>query len=1430
MSTHLENLKSLKSAEQQLRLLTDIFPNLDLSLDHRLRVFFPRLPADACTDFLFINQASEGAPGQSPVIISQQLTALIDECLLSGQIPTFVQGATRVYNYAYTLDDQDVATGINAPELEKYLEFVVRTPELCVRDALSDFWQTPHPDLKDVTPQSWISQYALSLILNEARVRHADTTLSPTGLQLVEYVFAAPAQPRPAELYGFYTVALNGHPVQDSTALYGAFVITTKNLPKASAKPHDRHIVQDATPRPVVLFTPNNGLETFDSLHALTQELSARLKDPYQRERLFDCVLAEHRVRAMAHVSAEYSPVTDSDVPTFYSAQLISKQQRDMRHAWSVARTLKQDTTFDQLSECTDQSIATSLALAPANIVLNRYTLMLEKQFPKWLKNASDEDKSQWRLNVERLNYERQASVIPDSEPLSEIGQKHTLLGFARLRLQQQIKKDHGIDVDPDAVFVSTTEAVRTGPLINPISGSGFAAGFSLDRTGPVISHKTTRRSLSELALANVGIWDLTFALTARVKDGADNPHPVLTTDYVKTLVRQLDIGENYKKKLNDLLVNSKQAQWRKERYVAFKKAQMHLDLLEATLSGALSADQAARVKIAMDHPVEKNRPLLNGEQVVVHLLKIRYKSLPGLLVFSFTGSYELLCYTPGAPGNRWFLVATSRNDLGLLLSSPQWRPYVMSRIRTQQKPYVKPLLEQGLTDSNLQLQSIGFNLFEASYDSEAMNAIHEADEQSTSTWESNLNTAKETALTVLDIMSFVLPARVLLPIVLGRFLYQIMQGIDALQRDEKHEALLQFMESISHLTDAASDFTGSAIFGAAIRQRIRQPRAVLSPAATSTPASTGLKLRTGEEFGAGVFESAPTSDGQTLHYTKHGQSDFYRSQYDTIDEFWRALDERKPNAVYSTPLRELSAGKWDVDPAAPLLMHKPGIERLIESAKVSNVDLNRFTPDDQGIYRVNNMRYIQQHGVVFEVYSGWLGRNWYLQLPARASSNISGRYKVRRTAGEWQIKHKLADNTKRWEPLTRNRTTLSTEAAHTPYSDFDIPAQYQETLYGILKNHPNILKGDRDFMDVTSDLSIAHRAFKDMRVKLLTEAKAHFATQPAKPRVACPHMPENTSPQALFKRLHEQSQGIVLGEAHAHQSGKKLLIDNMAELAKNDVKVLYLEHLQTDMHQRLLNDYVETGKMPLRLDEFLKDQDLGHRIDPSSRYNISQLVREARRHGIEVRALDCASSYNEKGTPSPTPWLTRYEMFSYFAARVIRTHQASRGNPKWIALTGNTHANTFQGIPGLAELEGAIGLRVSDTTPGTSQGLRQAVGEVVPPATRGLDHHFLKNDYWLQIDIPDTKPRPAAFSPAQTNDRLKEPGHFRVDNDSADVAQLIHRSSSREIIYTPLQTDANGLIFIERPSWPTIHQKRYGSLNELIRDLQSIHSMTQLL
>ncbi|MBP3932816.1 MAG: hypothetical protein J6D44_02950, partial [Pseudomonas sp.] len=224
MPTHLEHFKG---SEAEWTKFSNTFPDLALSLDHRLRVFFPQLPVEACTDFLYFNYERAAEPCQSPVIVSQTLSMLIEQCYLIRQVPTFVQNTARVYNYAYTLDERDLVAEITVPQLEKYLEFTTHSLELCVRDAQSAYWQTPHEDLDSLTPQSWLSRFTLNLILSEATLRHEDRTLSPQAMSAINQVFSLPAQPSTPSTYGFYTLSLHGRALQPASLLHGVLVITT---------------------------------------------------------------------------------------------------------------------------------------------------------------------------------------------------------------------------------------------------------------------------------------------------------------------------------------------------------------------------------------------------------------------------------------------------------------------------------------------------------------------------------------------------------------------------------------------------------------------------------------------------------------------------------------------------------------------------------------------------------------------------------------------------------------------------------------------------------------------------------------------------------------------------------------------------------------------------------------------------------------------------------------------------------------------------------------------------------------------------------------------------------------------------------------------------------------------------------------------------
>lgn len=101
----------------------------------------------------------------------------------------------------------------------------------------------------------------------------------------------------------------------------------------------------------------------------------------------------------------------------------------------------------------------------------------------------------------------------------------------------------------------------------------------------------------------------------------------------------------------------------------------------------------------------------------------------------------------------------------------------MQQRVTSARQPYLTPLLKAGLDESSTQLQIIYDHAFEASYNNEVSYAFRDADEQTTSTYESNVNTAKDAVLAVVDVVSFVLPVRVLLPIVALRFIYQITLG-----------------------------------------------------------------------------------------------------------------------------------------------------------------------------------------------------------------------------------------------------------------------------------------------------------------------------------------------------------------------------------------------------------------------------------------------------------------------------------------------------------------------------------------------------------------------------------------------------------------------------------------------------------------------------
>ncbi|WP_122562957.1 membrane-targeted effector domain-containing toxin [Pseudomonas viridiflava] len=380
----------------------------------------------------------------------------------------------------------------------------------------------------------------------------------------------------------------------------------------------------------------------------------------------------------------------------------------------------------------------------------------------------------------------------------------------------------------------------------------------------------------------------------------------------------------------------------------------------------------------------------------------------------------------------------------------------------------------------------------------------------------------------------------------------------------------------------------------------------------------------------------------------------------------------------------------------------------------------------------------------------------------------------------------------------------------------YDAPAEHRDVLHKLANFEYRGL--DERYFLLDPELTDAREDFFRLRKQLLRDSEAVHTTElPVRPLL--PQVPADISPADFLERLYQHTSGVVVGESHASVASKKLIIDNLPTLAEQNVKTLYLEHLLSDLHQADLDDFLDTGQMSKRLLHDLQALDKGHQTDPKGIYTFEKLVIKAQQQGIEIRAIDCLASYHLKGLANETS-TTRQQMMNFFASRTVRRHQDVMGFHKWIALVGNSHSNTFMdAVPGLAELEGGIGLRVKDVLPGASHGIVRDPGEALP-LDLGKAKVHIQGDYRVEIEVPRSRP---VTRPRSIEKRLAKPGMFLIEQNADGLQIIVHRSRDSQIYRTPVNTDAQGKLSVDRPSWVPVHLKAFDDMNALtvaLRDM----------
>lgn len=383
----------------------------------------------------------------------------------------------------------------------------------------------------------------------------------------------------------------------------------------------------------------------------------------------------------------------------------------------------------------------------------------------------------------------------------------------------------------------------------------------------------------------------------------------------------------------------------------------------------------------------------------------------------------------------------------------------------------------------------------------------------------------------------------------------------------------------------------------------------------------------------------------------------------------------------------------------------------------------------------------------------------------------------------------------------------------------YEMPNEQRSVLHQLANFESRGLDGA--YLMTDPQLSSGRNHFFKLRDALKREAQKVIAADlPGRPILA--QVQPQTSLPEFLEHLYRNTDGVVIGETHSSVASKKLIIDNLPLLAEQNVKTLYMEHLLTDLHQADLDRFFETGEMSKTLLHDLKKMDRGHHTDADKVYNFERLVVKAQQQGLEIRAIDCAASYHLKGVSSEAP-TTRQQMMNYFAARTLQRHQEVMGSHKWIALVGNSHSNTFQGIvPGIAELTGSIGLRVTDVAPGQARAIMVDPGELVRV---GISNQKvpIKGDYLIEMEVAKRSASIRPPQPLAVEDRLSRPGMFLIES-NADVQTVVHRSRDALIHRTPVQVNTQGKLYISRPAWSAVHLTPFDDMDALVSALEELN------
>lgn len=860
---------------------------------------------------------------------------------------------------------------------------------------LAQFWAST--DANGRTQQQALRQLRHEQLLAQLELRLADQTLGNEHVFLLRTCLELPLSWQRQHLPGeqraqAYRLLFSSASPNRRLYLPGAFVLIADGPQGSDAVPGEAL-------GKAMMCSLSYGIETFDSLAELHNELCERIDDPLQSRPILNLLADPEDASLIQRADRLRYDWYADDMVEYQVSSMIDTQRKRLHRAWPQA-TAADD---NMVSKALD--LVGSMGSPP--VLATRYALLLEKHMPGWMRSAPAQAITHILQTMQELGSAVERARAPGIPDIAQFSQRHTLLGWVRQRLAERLQRDLRVATAPQDIRISVTLARRIGPLLDPLNPSSYIAVASRPQVGDTIEMVPVSYQLDELALLNVAWFDVDYWLTARVQHVDGSLIDGLGPDQVKAMVRELDAGASYSQFVRKHLLQSAEARWRMEAHGRINRARMRAELAKARYARHLLQDPFERgytwAKTVLDHPDSAQRASLEQHPFAVRQVVIEGHTLQGVLLINSSVAHidSLMLYTPDAPDRRaWREWHNARALLREIRRNTPLRTYLKGRAPAASAARLEQLLVKGGLSPHLRLDSIEGNLFDACYRAEVHALIAEADASTRSNSELLGEFGLNTLRVILDLVSLVLPAPAMTALAFGRMAISIWDGLEAMHKDDREAALHHAIAAISHATDGINSFAGSAVIRRAMRGLPPTPPKPL-PASHQVEAELArLRYRIDGVHDAKVYEQVNSGPGPDRYFIRDLQGRFYHVEFD--GQRWRAVDPRQPNAYSQLPVKQLSSGEWVVD--SPVLWHDglPDLQALLDDCQLDPVREGEALAEEAGLFDADGELYLQLHNWQLPVRRHLLAGHYHLQLSeARAPAWAV----LRLQQGQWRIR-----------------------------------------------------------------------------------------------------------------------------------------------------------------------------------------------------------------------------------------------------------------------------------------------------------------------------------------------------------------------------------------------------------------------------------------